>query len=200
MDGGGTAIGERIRRLREQRGLSATELASRCGVSVSAISKVETGSRALSSDLRERIAGALDLHPDSLLDAAPGRLRRVPLVGWGDLLKVALKGVPTGGEFVAADVEGERLIAFRLLKAAAPELPPGALVIADLADDALVEGRFYLTLTNGGLGGRIPSSLEILRCGDDRNPWYALYEGQMSGHGGHPDIILGRILEARLTL
>ena len=52
-------IGENIRRIREQNGLSKAELARRVGVSGSMICQVERGTKACSMQLGAQIASAL---------------------------------------------------------------------------------------------------------------------------------------------
>jgi transcriptional regulator with XRE-family HTH domain len=81
------AIGRRIRRLREQRGLSLRALAKEAGVAVSAIAAVEVGTRSgdrLSAQTCRRLARALGVTIDYLVgvyenddDPAPVRLAAV---------------------------------------------------------------------------------------------------------------------------
>jgi len=57
-----TAFGERIRKLREQRGLSREALASKCGLSAVYLKKLETGDRLKRTlGTLDRIARALDV-------------------------------------------------------------------------------------------------------------------------------------------
>lgn len=77
-------IGTNIRRERLRRGMSATELAGRAGVSESAIRKVEAGtSKQPSFEVGVRIAEALGVTPQSLLPEA-----KKPAVPHGTLPKV----------------------------------------------------------------------------------------------------------------
>jgi transcriptional regulator with XRE-family HTH domain len=194
-------VGERVRRLRERRGWTATDLAAKCGVSLSAISKVETGRRPVGSKLRQRIADALEIHPDALEEeAAPGAVRRVPLVEWSDLLKTALKGVPTGGAQIVTDAAGERLIALRLPQSYGPTLPVGATVLANLADDSRISGRFYLSMWQPALGGRIRGGIEIIQAGDEDDPWRRWDGATWINHGGEEGIVLGRLIRSVIDL
>lgn len=63
------STGERIKRLREQRGMTQEELADLVGVHQSKISHCETGARGISLDLAARIATALGVKVDELLPA-----------------------------------------------------------------------------------------------------------------------------------
>jgi len=70
----GYEIGRRIRKYREERGLSQRELAKRIGVSNSRISNWEQGVNRPDVDLLASICGALNVSPSELLDIrlAPG--------------------------------------------------------------------------------------------------------------------------------
>lgn len=60
-------LGEGLRRVREQRGLSQSEIATLAGVSASAISQAEGGQRGLALDTVLTLAEALDVPLDTLL-------------------------------------------------------------------------------------------------------------------------------------
>lgn len=62
------AVGARIRKLRETRGLNLHELARLCGISAPALSLIETGKRDLRLTSFYRIAGALRVPAGTLLD------------------------------------------------------------------------------------------------------------------------------------
>lgn len=62
------AVGARIRKLRESRGLNLHELALLCGISAPALSLIETGKRDLRITSLYRIAGALRVPAGTLLD------------------------------------------------------------------------------------------------------------------------------------
>lgn len=59
-------IGENIRRIREQNGLSQAELARLVGVSGSMLCQVERGTKACSMQLGAQIAGALNCDVNEL--------------------------------------------------------------------------------------------------------------------------------------
>lgn len=52
-------IGNRLRELREAQGLTATQLAERCGLSQPTISKIENGKWSVSLDILSKICEAL---------------------------------------------------------------------------------------------------------------------------------------------
>ena len=57
-------IGQRIRELREEQGLTSTQLADMCGLTQSTISKIENGRWSASIDILSRICEALDARVD----------------------------------------------------------------------------------------------------------------------------------------
>ena len=60
-------IGARIRAARGIKGMTQERLSEAAGISVSYISEIENGHRALSIDVMERIADVLDVPPEWLL-------------------------------------------------------------------------------------------------------------------------------------
>lgn len=52
-------IGSRLRELREEQGLTATQLGEKCGLTQSTISKVENGKWSVSLDIMSKISAAL---------------------------------------------------------------------------------------------------------------------------------------------
>ena len=70
-------FGKVVRRARLESGLSLTELAVRCRISVSHLSRIERGEdlRMPSEDVILRLAGALQREPDSMFRAV-GKLPR----------------------------------------------------------------------------------------------------------------------------
>ena len=52
-------IGSRLRELREEQGLTATQLGEKCGLTQSTISKVENGKWSVSLDILSKICEAL---------------------------------------------------------------------------------------------------------------------------------------------
>lgn len=68
----GKALGQRIKRFREQAGLSQTELGNRLGISYQQIQKYERGVNRLSVDTLLRMARALGQPVATLLEAGDG--------------------------------------------------------------------------------------------------------------------------------
>jgi transcriptional regulator with XRE-family HTH domain len=68
----------RIRELREAKGISQAELARQANVTASALNKVEMGKRGLDQQWLDRLAAALDVAPADLL---PDRMNPDRLVG-----------------------------------------------------------------------------------------------------------------------
>jgi transcriptional regulator with XRE-family HTH domain len=62
-----SAVGPRVRALREAMGLSLRDLAGRCGVSAPMLSQVERGETSPTLQIATRIAGGLDLRLSQLL-------------------------------------------------------------------------------------------------------------------------------------
>ena len=60
------SFGQRLRERREELGMSRAELASRLGVSVSAIGNYETGQNAVREDVLMRLFHVLDVSPNFL--------------------------------------------------------------------------------------------------------------------------------------
>jgi XRE family aerobic/anaerobic benzoate catabolism transcriptional regulator len=61
------AIGQRIRELRRERGITRNELAKRARSSGPSISRIEKGTHEQSLDLVCRVAAALDVKPSAIL-------------------------------------------------------------------------------------------------------------------------------------
>lgn len=115
-------FGQVVARLRKRRGLSQQVFAGRIGISQPQLSRIERGAAAPSSGLFDRMAFALDLHPDELqvlFEEALGRTRRAASrvmdrdegAGvWATALKVAgMAGVVALAAFaVAALLEDDR--------------------------------------------------------------------------------------------
>lgn len=62
-------IGEKIRRLRKERGLTQSDLADRSGISFRAIQNLESGNRTPRADTIEMISQALGVPPGELLSS-----------------------------------------------------------------------------------------------------------------------------------
>ncbi|MGB9860402.1 MAG: helix-turn-helix domain-containing protein, partial [Moorellaceae bacterium] len=78
----GTRLGAKLRRLREQKGLTLNELSRRSGVSLAHISEIERGRSTASLKTLEKLAAALEVSTSSLLQVKRGeslgsKLRRL---------------------------------------------------------------------------------------------------------------------------
>jgi transcriptional regulator with XRE-family HTH domain len=90
VDLGGETIGERVARLRKERGYTQMELAEKVGIIQTIVSAIETNALKLSAEMAIRFAMALGVSTDDLLmppkrkrqNAKPSRkvLRRLELI------------------------------------------------------------------------------------------------------------------------
>ncbi len=69
-----TRIGDQVRALREEQGLTMTELAEKANVTIAAVSYIERNLRSPSSDTIEKIARALGVSPGELFPKAEAPL------------------------------------------------------------------------------------------------------------------------------
>ena len=67
VDFGGETLGERIARIRKERGFTQVELAAKIGIIQTIVSAVEGDERKLSAEMAVRFAQALDVSMDDLL-------------------------------------------------------------------------------------------------------------------------------------
>jgi transcriptional regulator with XRE-family HTH domain len=67
--GAATVVRERLRLLRQQRGLTQEALAEKAGVSVDAVTRIESGRRSPRLDTLERLAAALAVNLQELVAA-----------------------------------------------------------------------------------------------------------------------------------
>ena len=65
-------MGMRIRQVRKAKGWSQSELAAKCGISMSFLGHIERGSRIMSMETFANICGALDAGADELLFGVAG--------------------------------------------------------------------------------------------------------------------------------
>lgn len=65
-------IGSRLRRLRQEKSLTQSQLAKLIGVRQSHISKIENNRSSVSIGTLEKIANALGVSPGRLIDGDPG--------------------------------------------------------------------------------------------------------------------------------
>jgi transcriptional regulator with XRE-family HTH domain len=74
VDFGGETLGERIARIRKERGFTQIELAAKIGIIQTIVSAIEIDERKLSAEMAVRFAQALDVSMDELL--GPGRQQK----------------------------------------------------------------------------------------------------------------------------
>jgi transcriptional regulator with XRE-family HTH domain len=76
------AVRQRVRQLRRDRGLTQEQLCERAGISVDAITRIESGSRVPTLATLDAIASALGVPVAALLAGAPEpRKRQSPVIG-----------------------------------------------------------------------------------------------------------------------
>lgn len=140
----------RIRELRELRGLTLEDLAEKSGLSVSYVSRLESGKRNLSVKNLNIFARSLDVAPGELLVQSPEkRIRNVPLVSWvsagrlwaaeavqaGDVVRrISIADLPPG-DWIGLQIEGDSMDRIA---------PPGSVVLINRADKHLVPGKYYV--------------------------------------------------------
>ena len=73
LDLGGETIGDRVARLRKERGFTQVELAAKVGIIQTIVSAIEKGALKLSAEMASRLAVALEVSTDDLLMTAPRR-------------------------------------------------------------------------------------------------------------------------------
>lgn len=73
-------LGDRIRTLRRQRGLTSVQLARAASISQPFVTEIELGKKSPSFSTLERIAQALEVSLADLLDSERGSSRRVPII------------------------------------------------------------------------------------------------------------------------
>lgn len=65
-------IGKRIRQIRQTKGWSQSDLAKKCGISMSFLGHIERGTRIMSLDTFVNICVAIETRADELLWGVPG--------------------------------------------------------------------------------------------------------------------------------
>jgi transcriptional regulator with XRE-family HTH domain len=78
VDFGGETLGERIARIRKERGFTQVELAAKIGIIQTLVSAVEGDERKLSAEMAVRFAQALDVSMDDLLGSSRQAKGRKP--------------------------------------------------------------------------------------------------------------------------
>ena len=78
IDFGGETLGQRIARIRKERGFTQVELAAKIGIIQTIVSAVEGDERKLSAEMAVRFAQALDVGMDDLLGTGKEKKGRKP--------------------------------------------------------------------------------------------------------------------------
>lgn len=94
-DTGGPRVGERLHKIREQRGLSLRALAGRCGLSFNTISRIERGESSPTVATLSLLAGALNVSISAFFDDT--RSQHTILVRRDQRLRSAARGVVMEG-------------------------------------------------------------------------------------------------------
>ena len=81
MDRFHVRAGERVRQLRQERGLSQQALANQAGVLRTSITNIEAGRQHLVTETCLGVAAALDVPPSALL----GGTKALPAQSWSDI-------------------------------------------------------------------------------------------------------------------
>ncbi|AHE55521.1 LexA family protein [Sphingomonas sanxanigenens] len=141
----------RIREIRNAKGLTMRDLADKMGVHFTTLAKIERSERRLSLEWMERIASALEVTPTELIEApVKPQLRMVPLIGSipAGPLRLAVED-PMG--MVPAVGGGPNAFALRVSGDSMDRVfGPGAIVLIDPDDIALFDGKIYAVRTGEG--------------------------------------------------
>lgn len=132
-------VRRRLRELRVQRGLTLQEIGERAGIDVSTLSRLESGKRRLALDHLPRLARALSVSTDELLQAPPApdpRVRGAARTHHGVTYWPLTRQGPAGG-----------LHAFKVRVSARRRTPPAELAVHEGQDWMYVlSGRMRLIL------------------------------------------------------
>lgn len=132
-------VRRRLRELRVQRGLTLQEVGERAGIDVSTLSRLESGKRRLALDHLPRLARALSVSTDELLQAPPApdpRVRGTARTHDGVTYWPLTRQGPAGG-----------LHAFKVRVSARRRTPPAELPVHEGQDWMYVlSGRMRLIL------------------------------------------------------
>lgn len=142
----------KVRALRKERGLTMEQLGEKVGVHFTTIAKIERSQRGLSGELLAKIAEALDVDPQELVDEVPMTVavRMVPMVGkiaagnWREAIQDPDGYIPVpvrGGFCFALRPDGDSM-----------DLVVGrdAYVIVDPEQLDLHDGRLYAVMNGSG--------------------------------------------------
>lgn len=149
------SIGERVRALRQERGLGVRELARRVGVTASMLSQIERGGVNPSVGTLFRLAEALDTPTDSFFDMANGRYGQGPVVRRSHRARIDLSGGITWERLTPTDEHD-----FEFMETV---YPPGAVSAPEMLRHP---GRDYGVLLEGVLEVTVGFTTYRMQPGD----------------------------------
>lgn len=167
-----TVIRQRIRGLRLARGWSLDNLAVRCGMSPSTLSRIETGNRRIALDQLVPLARALDTTLDQLVESADDSdvvIRPVPdssrgLTTWILSNERSLHGVTVAKMRITAELAA----------------PPGALGVHP--------GRDWFTVLSGTARLQLGERTILVQAGDAAD-FSTMIPHAITGHEGPVEIL-----------
>ena len=111
------SVGDRIKALREGRGLSTTDLSQLTGISQSTISKLENGKRKAEIALLEKIASALNVYVEYLTGASASSIIKSKLEELGMTQTELSKKAHVPLKFKEEDIVGDTVHVYRSINA-----------------------------------------------------------------------------------
>lgn len=146
------SAGGRLRRLRDERGLTQQGLANRLNVDRSMIARYETGKHVMSPDVIQRAADVFGVRP-SFIQFGDEGAQIVPVIAWvaaGDLADVTSQ-IPEGTETIEiSGLEPGDYFATRVSGDSMDRLsPPGSLILVNRAEREPIRGRRYIFSRRG---------------------------------------------------
>jgi repressor LexA len=190
-------VASRLHRVRKAKGMTLQQVADKAKTTLGQIHKLERSQRPLTTEWIERLANAMDVDPQELLnDAPPAPIRAIPLVGriaagnWREAVEHPLGHVhaanaPAGAFALEPDGDSMNKI-----------VPAGGYVIIDPNEADLREGGVYAVMNAEG-----ETTLKRYRSDPARlepcstNPAHATIK-----LGRENFSVLGRAINAVLTL
>lgn len=142
---------EKIRIIRESKGLTRDQLAKRMGISHSQVTKLERGERRLTTDWLHSLADALEVSPVDLLDNVGKTSVQVPVMAWvsaGAL--ISNEAVEMGNIEIAGLSDGD-WIALRVQGSSMDRIsPPDSIIVVNRRDRRLVANGCYVIADEDG--------------------------------------------------
>lgn len=111
-----STIGERIKQLRLQKGVTQQELASKTGINDANIRKYESGRQNPKLETIEKIALALDVSPSVLIFGEADPLAYALLNGSDEIVNAVTNGFPNGNQMQQETIDAVKTELERLRK------------------------------------------------------------------------------------